>query len=242
MNEFITTIADIKAKQYIVERDAFFSEREVMYTENDLFPFRMISFGSTTAISGRKAILNALKEKLDPELEGKELFDAPWLCVIGEVLKPHGLMLSEINDYYVPEESMACCVKEFDGRFSLKRMAKEEILAMKDLKKYDNALCQGEAASINEFAYAAMDRGTIVSIAGISSNSEKIWWVGVDTEKSHRKKGLASALVAKVAAEAIEIGRIPVYVTWYSNIASRKTALRAGFLPGFVEIECEEIS
>ncbi|HOE07962.1 MAG TPA: GNAT family N-acetyltransferase [Treponemataceae bacterium] len=57
--------------------------------------------------------------------------------------------------------------------------------------------------------------------------------------QEYRRKGLASRLVNYTAHEVIKKGKIPVYPTWYSNISSRLTAIKAGFIPGFVEIENE---
>ena len=51
------------------------------------------------------------------------------------------------------------------------------------------------------------------------------------------RKGMASFLVNRTACDVIRKGKIPVYPTWYSNIASRTTAIKAGF----VEIGCERI-
>jgi predicted GNAT family acetyltransferase len=55
----------------------------------------------------------------------------------------------------------------------------------------------------------------------------------------YRRKGLASRVVNYTAHEVLKKGKIPVYPTWYSNISSRLTAIKAGFVPGFVEIRNE---
>lgn len=103
---------------------------------------------------------------------------------------------------------------------------------------FDNALCENNTG-INEFAYAAYEDDKIVSISGASSNTENLWWIGVDTVVEHRGHGLASGLATKVKNEVLSLNKIPIYPTWYANIPSRKTAISSGFMPGFVEISSE---
>lgn len=103
---------------------------------------------------------------------------------------------------------------------------------------FDNSLCENNTG-INEFAYAAYEDDKIVSISGASSNTENLWWIGVDTVVEHRGHGLAGGLVNKVKNEVLSLNKIPIYPTWYANIPSRKTAILSGFMPRFVEISSE---
>jgi hypothetical protein len=46
--------------------------------------------------------------------------------------------------------------------------------------------------------------------------------------------------VNKLAHKIIENGKVPYYCTAWSNIASRNTAIKAGFVPSWVEIASVE--
>ncbi|WP_167958397.1 GNAT family N-acetyltransferase [Anaerosporobacter faecicola] len=238
MNRYIAEIMELKAKEISCLPDDFLSGDQIKYIIDEDIVFRMISFGTTTVIVGGKKIIDRLKEEL-ADMEGIELFDAPSLYQIDSVLHEEKYALSEIYDFFIPSESIEKYGENRGCEFSVERMEKEEISRIEDIENYDNALCLGEAVSLNELAYVAKDNNRIVSIAGVSTNSEKIWWIGVDTDAEYRRKGLASFLVNRTACDVIEMGKIPVYPTWYSNIASRTTAIKAGFVPGFIEIGCE---
>lgn len=240
MNKYLAEIMDCKANEYGYSADVFLSKNHIKYTIDENSVFNMITFGTSTVISGSQKIIDQIKKELDG-IKSIELFDAPSLFLIDTVLHENNHKLSEICDFFIPSENIAEHVKKRDCPFPVKKIDKEDISKIDDIEIYDNALCQGEASSLNEMAYIALDSGKIVSIAGASSNNKKLWWIGVDTESDYRRKGLASLLVNRVACDVIEMGRIPVYPTWYANIASRITAIKAGFVPGFVEIGSKQV-
>lgn len=77
--------------------------------------FNMITFGTSTVISGSQKIIDQIKKELDG-------------------------------------------IKR-DCPFDVKKLGKEDIFEIDDIEIYDNALCQGEASSLNEMAYIALDSG-----------------------------------------------------------------------------------
>lgn len=240
MNKYLAEIMDCKANEYGYSADVFLSKNHIKYTIDENSVFNMITFGTSTVISGSQKIIDQIKKELDG-IKSIELFDAPSLFLIDSVLHENSHKLSEICDFFIPSETIAEYGIKRDCPFVVKKVGKEDIFKIDDVEIYDNALCQGEASSLNEMAYIALDSGKIVSIAGASSNTKKMWWIGVDTESDYRRKGLASLLVNRVACDVIEMGRIPVYPTWYANIASRITAIKAGFVPGFIEIGSQQV-
>jgi len=54
--------------------------------------------------------------------------------------------------------------------------------------------------------------------------------IGVETLEGFRGKGLAAAVAGKMAAYVLSIGKKPVWACHADNIASQKTAARAGFV------------
>lgn len=76
----------------------------------------------------------------------------------------------------------------------------------------------------------------IAAMAGASADSPLLWQIGIDVDPAMRGQGLAAVLVSRIRDEILRQGRLPYYGTGFSHIASQRTALRAGFLPAWVEI------
>ena len=82
----------------------------------------------------------------------------------------------------------------------------------------------------------AYENGRLVGLAGCSADCEDMWQIGIDVLESHRRKGIASALVSGLALAAMERGKVPFYCAAWSNIRSVRTAIRSGFRPAWVEL------
>ena len=62
-----------------------------------------------------------------------------------------------------------------------------------------------------------------------------MWQIGVDVLLPYRGKGLASALVSMLTLEILSRGYIPYYFTSDSHVVSMHTAVRAGYIPAWVD-------
>ena len=83
--------------------------------------------------------------------------------------------------------------------------------------------------------FFAQSRGKIAALAGAGEESEGLWEMGVDTEPSHRGRGLGAALVSRLSLELMERGRVPFYSASVTNIDSQSVAHRAGLRPLWVD-------
>ena len=63
-----------------------------------------------------------------------------------------------------------------------------------------------------------------------------MWQIGVDVLPDYRRKGIASALMNRLALEILHIGIVPFGGNRWGNIRSIKTQLSCGFRPAWVEI------
>ena len=158
MNKYLAEIMDCKANEYGYSADVFLSKDHIKYTVDENSVFNMITFGTSTVISGSQTIIDQIKKELDG-IESIELFDAPSLYLIDSILHDNNHKLSEICDFFIPSENIAEHVKKRDCPFPVKKIDKEDISKIDDIEIYDNALCQGEASSLNEMAYIALDSG-----------------------------------------------------------------------------------
>jgi len=73
----------------------------------------------------------------------------------------------------------------------------------------------------------------IIGMAGASADCEMMWQIGIDVLPDYRSKGLATALVARLAREILLRDKVPYYGTATGNIASQRVAYRAGFKPAW---------
>lgn len=68
-----------------------------------------------------------------------------------------------------------------------------------------------------------------------------MWQIGIDVLPAYRQKGIAAALVSRLARETFLRGKIPFYCAAWSNIPSKKTAVRCGFFPAWVQLTAKAI-
>lgn len=226
-------IMEIKANEYNCKASKFAeSENQILIDEQ--VPFKMLTFGNNVVIVTTPNLYGDIQQIVG-NIEGIFCFDAPQLCALNQVLNTQHYALGEIYDFYVPATVLHAFL-ERNGDFEIKKIHRSEYAMVDAIDTYENAVCTGDTFHINEFAYAALDGDRVAAIAGVSSNTDMLWWIGVDTVREYRGRGLASYLVHLVARDTLGLQKIPIYPTWFSNIASRITAINAGFRPGFVEI------
>ena len=101
--------------------------------------------------------------------------------------------------------------------------------------QWSNALCE-KRKELDVLGLGAYENGRLVGLAGCSADCEDMWQIGIDVLESHRRKGIASALVSGLALAAMERGKVPFYCAAWSNIRSVRTAIRSGFRPAWVEL------
>ncbi|MCH7740659.1 MAG: GNAT family N-acetyltransferase, partial [Chloroflexi bacterium] len=77
--------------------------------------------------------------------------------------------------------------------------------------------------------------GAHVGAASLTADAEQLWQIGIDVEEEHRSQGLAAAMTAALASEALANDAVAYHGTTASNIPSMRAALSAGFRPGWVD-------
>lgn len=88
----------------------------------------------------------------------------------------------------------------------------------------------------DQLGLAAILDGEILSMAGASSDSARMWQIGVNTEHAARGLGLGTALVCRLKDELLRRGILPFYGTSPSHLGSQRVALGAGFRPAWAEL------
>ncbi len=78
-------------------------------------------------------------------------------------------------------------------------------------------------------ALIAFADGEYAAGVGVKRHNRHGLEISVGTEDRHRGQGLASRLVAQAARAILAAGAVPIYLHDPANVASARTALRAGF-------------
>ncbi|WP_019586959.1 GNAT family N-acetyltransferase [Deinococcus apachensis] len=77
---------------------------------------------------------------------------------------------------------------------------------------------------------AAVKQGSAVSICFCARLTQDAAEAGVETAEAFRRRGHAGAAVARWAAAMRQLGRLPLYSTHWSNVASQAVARRLGLV------------
>ena len=112
----------------------------------------------------------------------------------------------------------------------------EAIGGLRGLEGFPNSLAfDSRGHTGTGIVFFAQSNGKIAALAGAGEESEGLWEMGVDTEPSHRGRGLGAALVSRLSLELMERGRVPFYSASVTNIGSQSVAHRAGLRPLWVD-------
>lgn len=70
----------------------------------------------------------------------------------------------------------------------------------------------------------------MTGLAGCSAETPKMWQIGVDVLPEYRGRGIAAALVRRLAALTMARGCVPYYTAAAANVPSIRTAGAVGFV------------
>lgn len=197
----------------------------------------MVFFGN-----GLLAVTGA---KIQPYIEcyiakcGNDLFrvlDAPNVFMLDDELNKHGYRVSEIAQAFLPsvESHKPECN---DNGLRLVVLRGIDISSLYTYKCFSEALCYDtDKSRRDEIAVVYYDKDKPVAVAACSNDSDSMWQIGVDVLPGYRGRGLALSLVAKLSDLIEEAGKTPFYRCAWSNIASRRTAYRAGYADAWIEL------
>lgn len=106
---------------------------------------------------------------------------------------------------------------------------------------FSNALGYGRTPAVPDMVATVATRdGTIIGMAGASADSESMWQIGVDVLPGARLSGVGAALVARLAGEVLNAGRLPYYAHHPANVGSAALATKVGFRLAWVEFYARE--
>ena len=105
----------------------------------------------------------------------------------------------------------------------------------------DGVLFEQQKKGLTLGGIGAYKDGRLLGMAGATSDSDRMWQIGINVMPEAEGLGIGTMLVATIKNEILDKNRLPFYGTAMSHIASQRVALGAGFVPAWSELYCEAI-
>ena len=195
------------------------------------FFLKMVTMGGNTIFSADEQIHSWLR-KYVKDKDGHWLFEHTHLRAIDAALMPYGKQLFQTHHMYLPTTECPVILPVLP----VKWFERADLQPLYDMDMWPNALGGSfDCMRPDMLAVAAVDKGEVVAVAGVSADTDMLWQVGIDVRPAYRGRGLGVYLVSLLRTEIEKRGRLPYYGTSLSNLASQKIALYCGFRPAWVE-------
>ena len=193
------------------------------------FACQLVSYGANIVASTSPELRELTLEYIN-KFEHYHCFETPNLHVLMERLRPLGLDICFMAEYWLPDLDI---LKPLSCAYELKILTQKDFQNLY-LPEWSNALCE-KRKHLDMLGVGAYDGEKLVGLAGCSADCDEMWQIGVDVLPDYRRKGIASALTSRLACEIVKRGKVPFYCCAWSNVASARNAIKSGFRPAWVE-------
>ena len=196
----------------------------------------MACFGKAT-VAAVSQELEAFMTDYIANMDGFRCFDMP-LNILEQELKKHGAVISEIEEFYLLDRRE---IRPVNPNFEFEILEGEAIKRLYGDPRFHMALGYSqESARRDMLAVVAYEKGEILGVAGASNDTDNIWQIGVDVVPEKQKQHVATDIVKIISNEVLKKNKIPYYGTAWSNIASKRVAMNAGYKPVWVEMKARK--
>ena len=219
------------------ENKIFISQKNDRARKYLPLPFKcdMVSYGNNIVAQVSSELVETVENYIN-KYPCEHCFETPHIHVLDEMLKPHGLKVCFMAEYFLPDISR---MEILSCKYELKILRQDDF---KDLytQEWSNALCE-KRKELDVLGVGAYDNGKLIGLAGCSADCEDMYQIGIDVLPEYRRQGVAAALTSKLASEILKLGKVPFYCAAWCNVKSVRNAFRCGFRPAWVELTAREI-
>ena len=192
-----------------------------------------------------KAAVAAVRPELEPfmtdyiaNMDGFRCCDMP-LHVLQEELAKQGAVISEIEEFYLLARRE---IQPVNPDFEFEILEGETIKKLYGDHRFHMALGYSQESTRRDMlAVVAYEKGEILGVAGASNDTDDIFQIGVDVVPEKQRRHVATDMVQIISNEVLKRNKIPYYGTAWSNIASKRVAINAGYKPVWVEMKAMRI-
>lgn len=158
-------------------------------------------------------------------------FETPNLHALTDKLKPLNINVCFMAEYFLPNIT---AMKPQECGYRV------ELLEAGDFKnlykpEWNNALCESRK-ELDKLGVGAYHNSELIGLAACSADCDKMWQIGVDVLPAYRQQGIAGALTNRLAFEILARDIVPFYCCAWSNIKSKRNAIKSGFVPAWVQM------
>lgn len=189
-----------------------------------------VSYGSNVVAAVTEDVQEPVTEYVG-KYEFYHLFETPNMHWLSDRLAGSGYKICFMAEYFLPDTDR---LRPLPCEYGMRILGQQDFENLY-LPEWGNALCR-DRKQLDILGVGAYEGGKLVGLAGCSADCEGMWQIGVDVLPEYRKKGIASALTGRLAAEILERGKVPFYCSAWSNIRSARNAVKSGFVPAWVEM------
>lgn len=200
------------------------------------FACDLVSYGNNI-VAQTSAELESLVRQYIQTYPVSHCFETPLMHVLDELLRPHGLRVCFMAEYFLPDLEQ---LKPLSCGYELRVLHQEDF---RDLYRpeWSNALCE-KRKELDVLGVGAYDSARLIALAGCSADCENMYQIGIDVLPEYRRQGIAAALTSRLAMEILKLGKVPFYCAAWCNLKSVRNAIKCGFRPAWVELTAREIA
>lgn len=161
-------------------------------------------------------------------------FDSPQIIVLNQELEKYDKCVCFIAEFFLPDLEKEV---QINDDIMIRILDEEEIPTLYNDKRFDMALGYGQEGETKDvLAVVGYIDGVIAGVASASNDCDTMWQIGIDVLPQYRKKGVASTLTKILTDEVVKRGKVPYYCTAWSNIASKRNAIKCGYRTAWIEM------
>ncbi len=219
------------------ENKIFISKKDDRARKYLPLPFRcdMVTYGSNIVAQVSPDLVETVENYIN-KYPSEHCFETPHIHVLDEMLKPYGLKVCFMAEYFLPDVSR---MEVIPCKYETKLLNSEDFKELYT-PEWSNALCE-KRKELDVLGVGAYDNGKLIGLAGCSADCEDMYQIGIDVLPEYRKQGVASSLTSRLSSEILKLGKVPFYCAAWCNVKSVRNAFRCGFRPAWVELTAREI-
>lgn len=198
------------------------------------FACDLVSYGNNI-VAQTSEELAPLVERYINRYPIEHCFETPNMQVLDELLRPHGLKICFMAEYFLPDLEH---LKPLDCGYELRVLHQEDFRDLY-IPQWSDALCEARK-ELDVLGVGAYDQGKLVGLAGCSADCEEMYQIGVNVLPEYRRQGIAAAVTSHLALEILKLGKVPFYCAAWCNIKSVRNAIKCGFRPAWVELTARD--
>lgn len=202
----------------------------------------LTSYGSNVVASGSPEILDFAAKFISRD-DFCHCFETPAIYELNRELAKYGQHILYMAEYFLPDvdelERASERIRGSNRCFETRLLYKSDFAPLYT-PEWSNALC-AQRAELDTLGVGAYDGERLIGLAACSADCDSMYQIGIDVLPEYRQRGIAKAVVTRLAQEIIKLGKVPFYCAAWSNVRSVRCALASGFKPAWVQVTAKPI-